>query len=100
STLRRREAEARAVLGGIVEGVYAVDTNRVIRYLNHQAERLLGVSSEEAVGRFGGDVLKPREENGRRPCELRCPIVHERSAESAKAVEQLTARPGDPRTTV
>jgi len=100
STLRRREAEARAVLGGIVEGVYAVDTNRVIRYLNPQAERLLGVSSEEAVGRFCGDVLKPREENGRRPCELRCPIVHARSAESAKAVEQLTARPGDPRTTV
>ena len=27
-TLRRREAEAQAVLGGIVEGVYAVDKNR------------------------------------------------------------------------
>ena len=100
STLRRREAEARAVLGGIVEGVYAVDKNRIMRYLNPQAERLLGVSSGEAVGRFCGDVLKPRLEDGRRPCEFRCPIVHARSAESAKAVEHLTARPGDPRTTV
>jgi len=100
STLRRREAEARAVLGGIVEGVYAVDKNRIIRYLNPQAERLLGVSSGEAVGRFCGDVLKPRPEDGRRPCELRCPIVHARSAESAKAVEHLTARPGDARITV
>jgi len=100
STLRRREAEARAVLGGIVEGVYAVDKNRVISYLNPQAERLLGVSSEEAVGRFCGDVLKPREEDGRRPCEVRCPIVQARSASSAKAVEQLAARPGDARTTV
>ena len=34
STLCRREAEAQAVLGGIVEGVYAVDRNRIIRYLN------------------------------------------------------------------
>ncbi|HVN45900.1 MAG TPA: ATP-binding protein [Steroidobacteraceae bacterium] len=100
STLRRREAEARAVLGGIVEGVYAVDKNRIVRYLNPQAERLLGVSSEEAVGRFCGDVLKPREEDGRRPCDLRCPIVHARSAESARSVEHLTARPGDPRTIV
>jgi len=99
-TLRRREAEARAVLGGIVEGVYAVDKNRIIRYLNPQAERLLGVSSEEAVGRFCGDVLKPREEHGRRPCELHCPIIQARAAESAKAVEQLDARAGGPRTTV
>jgi signal transduction histidine kinase/HAMP domain-containing protein len=100
STLRRREAEARAVLGGIVEGVYAVDKNRIIRYLNPQAERLLGVTPEEAVGRFCGDVLQPRPENGRRPCESRCPIVEARSAGSSKAVEQLTARPGDARTTV
>jgi signal transduction histidine kinase/HAMP domain-containing protein len=100
STLRRREAEARAVLGGIVEGVYAVDKNRVIRYLNPQAERLLGVSSEEAVGRFCGDVLKPRDEDGGRPCDLRCPIVQARSAESAKAIEHLAPRPGDARTTV
>jgi signal transduction histidine kinase/HAMP domain-containing protein len=99
STLRRREAEARAVLGGIVEGVYAVDKNRVIRYLNPQAERLLGVSSEEAVGRFCGDVLKPLDEDGRRPCDFRCPIVQARSAESARAIEHLTARPGDARTT-
>ncbi|MBV8911305.1 MAG: HAMP domain-containing protein, partial [Gammaproteobacteria bacterium] len=31
STLRQREAEARVVLGGIVEGVYAVDRDRTIR---------------------------------------------------------------------
>jgi len=100
STLRRREAEARAVLGGIVEGVYAVDKNRIIRYLNPQAERLLGVMPEEAVGRFCGDVLKPRPEHGRRPCEYRCPIVEARGAGTSKAVEQLAARPGDARTTV
>jgi PAS domain-containing protein len=60
STLRRSEAEAQAVLGGIVEGVYAVDKNRIIRYLNPQAAKLLGVAAADAVGRFCGDVLKPQ----------------------------------------
>jgi len=100
STLRKREAEARAVLGGIVEGIYAVDKNRIISYLNPQAARLLGVAPEEAVGRFCGDVLKPRDEAGRRPCEVNCPILQARSEGSAKAVEHLTARGGEPRTTV
>ncbi len=58
-TLRKREAESQAVLGGIVEGVYAVDRERRIRYLNPQAAKLLGITAEEAIGRFCGDVLKP-----------------------------------------
>ncbi len=100
STLRRREAEAQAVLGGIVEGVYAVDKNRIIRYLNPQAARLLAVTAEAAVGRFCGDVLQPRLEDGRRPCEQRCPIVLARSEGSAKAIEYLTAVSGEVRTAV
>jgi signal transduction histidine kinase len=100
STLRRREAEAQAVLSGIVEGVYAVDRNRVVRYLNPQAARLLGVSAEQAVGQFCGDVLKPRAEDGRRPCEFRCPILQAREAGSAKAIEHLELTPLEPRTTV
>ena len=89
STLRRREAEARAVLGGIVEGVFAVDEARRIRFLNPQAERLLGIRSEEAIGRFCGDVLKPCEVDGVRPCETLCPIVQSRTSGSARAVERL-----------
>jgi signal transduction histidine kinase len=100
STLRRREAEAQAVLDGIVEGVYAVDRNRAIRYLNPQAARLLGVTPEEATGRFCGDVLKPREEDGRRPCEVRCPILQARTEGSAKALEHLGVAGGETRTTV
>jgi signal transduction histidine kinase len=99
-TLRRREAEAQAVLGGIVEGVYAVDKDRIIRYLNPQAARLLGVTPEQAVGRFCGDVLKPRNEDGRRPCDYQCPILQARTDNSAKAVEHLQVGSGDPRTTV
>ena len=100
STLRRREAEAQAVLSGIVEGVYAVDRTRLITYLNPQAARLLGVTPSQAVGRFCGEVLQPRDEDGRRPCDFRCPIVQARSAGSAKAVEHLGSPPGEPRTAV
>ncbi len=100
STLRRREAEAQAVLGGIVEGVYAVDKNRLIRYLNPQAQRLLGVSTEQAVGRFCGDVLRPRGADGRRPCETSCPIVAARASGSASALEALELSPGAPRAAV
>lgn len=99
-TLRRREAEAQAVLGGIVEGVYAVDKDRIIRYLNPQAARLLGVTPEQAVGRFCGDVLQPCNEEGKRPCDFRCPILQARIAGSAKAIEHLQVGSAEPRTTV
>ncbi|HWK74813.1 MAG TPA: ATP-binding protein [Povalibacter sp.] len=99
-TLRRREAEAQAVLSGVVEGVYAVDRSRVIRYLNPQAARLLGVQAHQAIGRFCGDVLKPCAENGHRPCETNCPILQARAEGSAQATEKLNVREGSPRTTI
>jgi signal transduction histidine kinase/HAMP domain-containing protein len=85
--LRRSETEAQAVLGGIVEGVYAVDEERRIRYLNPQAAALLGVDPSEALGRFCGDVLSPEPVDGARPCESRCPIVHARSRGNTRASE-------------
>jgi signal transduction histidine kinase len=99
-TLRRRESEARAVLTGVVEGVFAVDKNRVIQYLNPQAARLLNVSAEDAVGRFCGDVLKPCNENGKRLCDFNCPILHARITGSSKAVERLQVDERGVRTTV
>jgi signal transduction histidine kinase len=100
-TLRRSEAEAQAVLSGIVEGVYAVDRSRVIRYLNPQAARMLGVQPHEAIGRFCGDVLKPcRDANGQRPCDTHCPILQARADGSAQATERLELQEGVARTTV
>jgi K+-sensing histidine kinase KdpD len=98
--LRRSEGEAQAVLSGIVEGVFAVDKSRTIRYLNPQAARLLGMSPALAVGRFCGDVLKPCDVEGKRPCETRCPIMLARVDGSAKAVEHLQVSEAEPRTTV
>jgi signal transduction histidine kinase/HAMP domain-containing protein len=87
--LRRRQAEGEAVLTGIAEGVFSVDRDRRIRYLNPQAAALLGLRPEEALGRFCGDVLNPRGPGGERPCEDGCPIVHARFRGSARATEHL-----------
>ena len=100
STLRRREAEAQAVLSGIVEGVYAVDKDRTIRYLNPQAARLLNIDTSTAVGSFCGDVLKPCDVNGRRPCDFDCPILKARTDGAAQSIERLQTSAGAARTTV
>lgn len=94
SELRRRQAEAEAVLTGIAEGVFAVDRDRRIRYLNPQAARLLGVEPGDALGRFCGDVLDPLGEGGIRPCEDHCPIIHARFLGSARATESLRRNGG------
>lgn len=95
SELRRREAEAQAVIGGIVEGVYAVDRERRIRFLNPQAEKLLGITADEAMDRFCGDVLKPAaDEKGQRPCDRACPILAARRTGAADAIERIEPVPG------
>ena len=96
-TLRKRDAESQAVLGGIVEGVYAVDRERRIRYLNPQAAKLLGIPAEEAIGRFCGDVLKPHCIDDELPCDTNCPILAARQRGQAEAVENLRTPAGDRR---
>lgn len=91
---REREAEAKALLEGIVEGVFAVDGERRIQFMNAQAARLLGVAPEDALGRFCGDVLRPLDRDGRRPCDQACPIVHARSRGSSRAIEQVVLPTG------
>jgi signal transduction histidine kinase len=92
--LRHREAEAQAVVSGIVEGVFSVDGERRIRFLNPQAQALLDLS-DDAVGRFCGDVLNPaRDRDGRRPCETSCPIVAARRNGAANAAEVIEPSPG------
>jgi signal transduction histidine kinase len=105
SELRHREAEAQVVLEAVVEGVYAVDQERNIRYLNPQAARLLGIDAKDAIGQFCGDVLKPcgppGSPSGTRPCSTTaCPILRARQAGSAQSVEQLQTRSGNRQTVI
>ncbi len=99
-TLRRREAEAQAVLGGVVEGVFAVDHERRIRYANAQVASLLGRDAGEILGRFCGDVLQPESVDGERPCERHCPILAARSSPQSSARETLCLRDGSTRSTI
>lgn len=89
ATVRRREAQAQNLLENIVEGVFSVDQQRRILYMNPQAARLLGVDASHAIGRFCGDVLQPRAEGGRLPCHFNCPIIHARSGSGSRAHEAL-----------
>jgi signal transduction histidine kinase len=91
TTLRQREAEAQALLLGVVEGVYAVDDGRRIRYLNPQAARMLGAAPDALIGKFCGDVLNPCAVDGARPCESACPIIAARTEGKAQATERITA---------
>ncbi len=98
--LRREQAEAHAVVTGIVEGVFTVDRERRIRYLNPQAAALLGLDEQAAIGRFCGDVLRPQGSGGVRPCEEHCPIIHARFRGGARAAEHLLLGDGRRRTVV
>jgi signal transduction histidine kinase len=98
--LGSRRAEAEAILTGIVEGVFAVDRQRRLRYLNPQAAALLGIDPAAAIGRFCGDVLRPQGPDGVRPCEERCPIVHARFRGGARATEHLLLADGQRRSVV
>jgi signal transduction histidine kinase len=101
TTLRRREADTEALLRGVVEGVFAVDAQRNVRYLNPQAERMLGLEASAAIGRFCGDILRPCAlSDGTRPCESACPIVAARERGQAQATEFLQRDAGSPRTVI
>lgn len=99
-TLRRREAEAQTVLSGVIEGVYAVDHERRIRYANAQVARLLGRPAGDIVGQFCGDVLQPQRINGERPCERHCPILAARVSPQSSAREMLCLRDGSTRSAI
>ena len=99
-SLRHREAEAQAVLRGIVEGVYAVDDQRIIRYVNPQVARLFGRPERAIVGQFCGDVLQPLPVNGVRPCERHCPIIMARASGQASNPETLCLDDGSRRSTI
>jgi signal transduction histidine kinase len=91
--LRNEREESESVLHGIADGVFVVDRERRIRYLNPQMATILGVEEGAAMGRFCGDVLRPLPVDGQRPCDGRCPILEARATGSARRAERLP-RPG------
>jgi signal transduction histidine kinase len=102
--LRQQQAESNAILTGIVEGVFTVDRERRIQYINPQAAAMLGRTAEGLVNQFCGDVLNPQGSgdgpHGGRPCEEQCPIIHARFRAGARATEHLLLSNGQRRAVV
>jgi signal transduction histidine kinase len=98
--LQRQQAESQAIITGIVEGVFSVDRERRIRYVNPQVATMLGRDDRDILGRFCGDVLNPQGPGGARPCAEQCPIVHARFRGGAHATEHLLLADGTRRTVV
>ncbi len=67
---------ANEILNSIVEGVFTVDKDLKITYFNQAAERITGVSKNDAIGQFCFEALRSN------ICESACPIRN--SIESGK----------------
>jgi PAS domain S-box-containing protein len=63
-------AHANTILDSIADGVFTVDENMRITYFNRAAEKITGVSRQEAIGQFCFEVL--RANVCERTCSLRC----------------------------
>jgi signal transduction histidine kinase len=100
SSLRRQEAEARAVLSGVVEGVFVTDAARRIVYANPQFIRSAPGAGADVIGRFCGDVLHPHLPAAERPCERDCPIIAARQQGAARSAEQLRLADGSVRSAI
>ncbi len=59
---------ASIILESVADGVFTVNEDMVITYFNNAAEKITGMKSEEAVGKYCFDVLKSN------ICESECPI--------------------------
>jgi PAS domain S-box-containing protein len=62
------ENQSRIILDSIADGVFAVDSDWKIIYFNRAAEKIIGIKTSEAIGRYCWEVFKAS------ICEQRCPL--------------------------
>ena len=63
------------IIDNIHDGLYFVDTNRVITYWNKAAENISGFTADEVIGRSCADnILTHIDDDGRKLCFGRCPL--------------------------
>lgn len=72
------EDRTEIILNSIADGVFTVDLDWRITYLNAAAERIIGISRKEAVGKFCAEIFKAS------VCERSC--VMRRTMETGKSI--------------
>jgi PAS domain S-box-containing protein len=77
----------RAVTDSIGEGLFTVDTEGRVTYMNEAAEQLLGWSSEELKGRVMHSVTHTRRPDGSELPVEDCPIQHARRDGRPRRIE-------------
>jgi signal transduction histidine kinase len=86
--LREGEAEARSVVEGVAEGVFATDAQRRIQQANASFLQLVQRPAGDVLGSFCGDILHPGVAPADRPCETGCPILRAREGSPARCLER------------
>ena len=71
---RRAEGYLRAILDCLGEGVYTLDRQGRLKYLNAEGERLLGYSFEELAGKKLHDIIHHHRPDGSNLPAAECPI--------------------------
>lgn len=83
---RAQRQELDAVLDGVDEGIVAVDAERQIQYANRRFQDLF--EGEAVIGRFCGEILQPEPVDGKRRCDVDCPLLRAREQGTAQKTER------------
>ncbi|MBS1191919.1 MAG: hypothetical protein H6R10_3711 [Rhodocyclaceae bacterium] len=76
ATLRESEAKLREIASVLADGVYVLDEDGVVTFVNREAERLLGWSADELIGKNGHGTFHYKTPDGTPIGSQDC-IVHQ-----------------------
>jgi len=75
SQLAEERYKIESILESSADGIMAIDTERHILSFNASMEKLTGWKKEEAIGSYCFKVLKLRDNEGAKLCQIKCPIT-------------------------
>lgn len=84
---QKQEAQTRAIVNGVVEGLVLVAPDEHLLSVNHQFEELFGVSASQVLGRSFDDLRAVVDRVFAKPDELRARVAGTTSDETARFTE-------------
>lgn len=74
--LRENEKKLRNITDTMGEGIYVMDKQGVVTFVNPAASELLGYAEEDILGRIGHDLFHVHNQQGKKVPLKHCPIYH------------------------